>query len=58
MRIAWTQRRSCFKKQLGLELSLYKILQILSETVFEKPSFQKGLPTSQTSSRTAGPVYN
>jgi hypothetical protein len=24
------------KKQLGLELSLYKILQILSVTVFEK----------------------
>src|ERR1700720_1735279 len=27
------------KKQLGLELSLYKILQILSVTIFEKPRY-------------------
>jgi hypothetical protein len=31
------------KKQLGLDLSLYKILQILSVTVFEKkPNFRGG----------------
>ena len=30
------------KKQLGLELSLYKILQILSVTVFEKTSILEG----------------
>ena len=27
------------KKQLGLDLSMYKILQILSVTVFEKPRY-------------------
>ena len=41
------------KKQLGPELSLYKILQILSVTVFEKT-----FPTSQTSSRMTSPVCN
>jgi len=30
------------KKQLGLELSLYKILQILSVTVFEKTPILEG----------------
>jgi hypothetical protein len=30
------------KKQLGLDLSLYKILQILSVTVFEKTSILEG----------------
>jgi hypothetical protein len=30
------------KKQLGLELSLYKILQILSVTVFEKTPVLEG----------------
>jgi len=30
------------KKQLGLDLSLYKILQILSVTVFEKTPILEG----------------
>jgi hypothetical protein len=30
------------KKQLGLELSLYKILQILSVTIFEKTPILEG----------------
>jgi hypothetical protein len=44
------------KKQL--DLSLYKILQILSVTVFEKTPILKGFPTSVTSSRTRSPVCN
>ena len=31
------------KKQLGLDLSLYKILQILSVTIFEKNPISEGL---------------
>jgi len=46
------------KKQLGLDLSLYKILQILSVTVFEKTPILEGFPTSATSSRTRSPVCN
>ena len=30
------------KKQLGLDLSLYKILQILSVTIFEKTPISEG----------------
>ena len=32
------------KKQLGLELNLYKILQILSVTVFEETLILEGFP--------------
>ena len=32
------------KKQLGLDLSLYKILQILSVTIFEKTPISEGFP--------------
>jgi len=42
------------KKQLGLDLSPYKILQILSVTVFEKTPF----PTSTMGSRMPSPATN
>jgi hypothetical protein len=40
------------KKQLGLDLSLYKILQILSVTIFEKTRFQRGFSTSTMKTKT------
>jgi len=47
------------KKQLGLDLSLYKILQILSVTVFEEnPHFTRVFPTPATSCQTPSPVCN
>ena len=36
------------KKQLGLDLSLYKILQILSITIFEKTPILEGLSNFTT----------
>lgn len=36
-------RMAVVKKQLGLDLGLYKILQILSVTIFEKSPVSKGL---------------
>jgi hypothetical protein len=44
------------KKQLALNLSLHRILQILSVTVFEKTPILEGFATSATSLLTLNPV--
>ena len=43
------------KKQLGLDLSLYKILQILSVTVFEKTPILEGFSNFNDGSTDADP---
>jgi hypothetical protein len=46
------------KKQLGLDLSLYKILQILSVTVFGKTPYKRVFRTSATNFRTPSLASN
>ena len=43
------------KKQLGLELSLYKILQILSVTIFEKTPILHGFSNFSDEITDTGP---